>query len=142
MNSEVFTLYTLPFTLSTSLFLSSTHHRLDARSERDDALRNAEEKERRDEALHLKAADNLECLYNSKTTALETSYKNLKDTKEDHIVLYEDKLYLLSKVFFFVFLQELLLQIFFPFYPGRSLSPSFFPDRGEMPKTPKFSFFY
>ena len=28
------------------------------------------------------------------------------------------------------------------FLAGRSLSPSFFPDRGEMPKTPKFSFFY
>ena len=26
--------------------------------------------------------------------------------------------------------------------PGRSLSPSFFPDRGEMPKNPKFLLFY
>ena len=25
---------------------------------------------------------------------------------------------------------------------GRSLSPSFFPDRGEMPKNPKFLLFY
>ena len=36
------------------------------------------------------------------------------------------------------------LEHFFKYYvfTGRSLSPSFFPDRGEMPKTPKFSFFY
>ena len=40
-----------------------------------------------------------------------------------------------KKLFFFFFFFLLV-------FSGRSLSPSFFPDRGEMPKTPKFSFFY
>ena len=35
--------------------------------------------------------------------------------------------------FFFFFFEKLA---------GRSLSPSFFPDRGEMPKNPKFLLFY
>ena len=46
------------------------------------------------------------------------------------------KILVFYKIFF---LNELRVKFL---SSGRSLSPSFFPDRGEMPKTPKFLLFY
>ena len=62
-----------------------------------------------------------------------------KKTKHFFLVEYKTGTCPATASFIFLFFEE---RIFNCIGSGRSLSPSFFPDRGEIPKTPKFSFFY
>ena len=65
---------------------------IQAQKDKESVLQASEEKKRELETHHLKAAEDLEILYKTRTDALEQKYRKCKDNKDDLVVQYENKL--------------------------------------------------